>query len=141
MPSFQSCPPLSNNFAPTQPRPSSSQHNLNEMARNVHTRVHHLTPQIPPSQVIGDSTMLAVFDDNFQPVARENNPLNIPIPHLHSRQGSWNKFAPTQARPSHWQHNVNFVSYDFFFLLFYLRHIEFDINYSLFLSRTPFNAT
>ena len=87
MPSFQSCPPLSNKFPPTQLRPSSSQHNLNEMAQNVYTRVHHLTPQTPPSQVIGDITMLSLFDDNFQLVARENNPLNIPIPHVHSHQG------------------------------------------------------
>ena len=85
--------------------------------------------------------MLALFDANFQPVPRENNPLNIQIPPIHSCQGAWNKFAPIEARPSHWQNNVNVVCYDFIFLLFYLRHIKFDIKDSLFFSMTPFNAT
>ena len=88
------------------------------MEHSVHSRVHHLTPQIPPSQVIGDSTMLSLFDANFHPIPRENNPLNIQIPHVHSRQGAWNKFAPTQAGPSHWEDNVNVLCYDLMFLLF-----------------------
>ena len=63
----------------------------------MHARVRNMTQQIPPSQVISDSTMLSLFDDDFQPIYRENNPLNIPVPLVQSHQGAWNNFSPSQV--------------------------------------------
>ena len=66
-------------FHSLQDTPQCNQRRPSVFHEHVHPRAHNLTPDIPPSQLIGDSTMLALFD--------ENDPQNIPIPHVHIHQG------------------------------------------------------